>query len=66
MITDRDVYRAAKLLIDHKGEDAAAYAVERANALFDEGDLEGATVWKVILAAVLQLQRERPAGDALN
>ena len=41
MTADTDIYHAAKLLIDQRGENAAAFAAGRANALLDEDDLDG-------------------------
>jgi hypothetical protein len=66
MTADADIYHAAKVLIDQRGENAAVFAAERANALLDEGDLDGLLVWRRILAAVMELQRERGDGEAVN
>ena len=41
MTSDLDIYRAAKLLIDQHGEKAAMTAADRADLLFENGDLEG-------------------------
>jgi hypothetical protein len=54
-----DIYRAAKLVIDQHGEEAALYAAARTAVLAGEGDIEGAAVWRQITAAVEELQRER-------
>jgi hypothetical protein len=35
---DLDIYRAAKLLVDQHGEDAALHAAGRAEQLLTEGD----------------------------
>ena len=40
--TDLDIYRSAKLLIDQHGEAAAIEAAMKADAMLDEGDLDGA------------------------
>jgi hypothetical protein len=61
-----DIYRAAKLVIDRHGEDAALYAAARTAVLAGEGDDEGAAVWRQITAAVEELQRERRLGEAVN
>jgi hypothetical protein len=42
MISDPDIYRAAKLLVDQHGEEAAEWAQRRVAQLSDEGDPEGA------------------------
>jgi hypothetical protein len=39
---DRDIYRAAKLLVDQHGEDAPIRAAERSDELLEKGDTEGA------------------------
>jgi hypothetical protein len=66
MISDPDIYRAAKLVIDQRGGDAAIRAAERADELFEECDLDGSAVWRRILAAIEELQRERREDETLN
>jgi hypothetical protein len=61
-----DIYRAAKLVIDRHGDDAALYAAARTAVLAGEGDVEGAEVWHQITAAVEELQRERRPDEAVN
>lgn len=59
VIDDPDIYRAAKLIIDQHGADAGDFALKRIERLFDAGDGEGDTTWRLILAAIVELQRER-------
>ncbi len=66
MIDDPDIFRAAKLMIDQHGEDAAIRAAQRADELLEEGDLDGATVWRRILEAIEELQRGRRDGEPIN
>jgi hypothetical protein len=66
MIDDPDIYRAAKLLINQHGEDAALRAAQRADALLEEGDVDGSAVWRRIVAAVEELRRGRREGEAPN
>jgi len=61
-----DIYRAAKLVIDRHGNDAALYAAARTAVLAGEGDNEGAAIWRQITAAVEELQRERRPDEAAN
>ena len=61
-----DIYRAAKLVIDRHGDDASLYAAARTAVLAGEGDVEGAAVWRQIIAAVEELQRKRRPGEAVN
>jgi hypothetical protein len=42
-------------------------AAQRADELFEEGDLDGAAVWKRILRAVEELPRVKPkVGERIN
>ena len=66
MISDPDIFRAAKLLIDQHGADAAIRAAQRADELQDEGDVDGAVVWRRILEAIDELTRSRREGESLN
>ncbi len=63
MTTDLDIYRSAAALIKRYGEDALIQAAMRADALLDEGDMEGSAVWRQILAAIEELLRKEP-GEA--
>ena len=67
MISDPDIWRAAQLIIKRHGEDAAIAAAQRADELLNEGDHEGAAVWRRILRAVEELQRVKPqVGERVN
>jgi len=66
MIDDPDIFRAAKLLIDQHGDDAPIRAAQRADVLLEEGDLDGALVWRRILDAIDEMQRSLREGEALN
>ena len=66
MIEDPGIYRAAKLVIDQRGEEAATFAGDRADQLLEDGDIDGALVWRRILAAIEELQRARREGEAVN
>ena len=52
MVAELDVYRTARVLIRQHGADAPIHAATRHDALLERGDLEGASVWKRVLAAV--------------
>ncbi len=41
MVSDVDIYRTAKILVNRHGEDAPIYAAMRADELLEEGDLDG-------------------------
>jgi hypothetical protein len=66
VIDDPDIFRAAKLMIDQHGADAAIRAAQRADELLDDGDVDGAVVWRQILGAIEELQRGRQDGEPLN
>jgi hypothetical protein len=49
------------------GDDTPIVAAQRADELFDQGDLDGAAVWKRILHAAEELQRVTPkVGERVN
>jgi spermidine/putrescine-binding protein len=52
VIEDPDIYRAAKLVMDQQGEEAATFAGDQANQLLEDGDIDGALVWRRILEAI--------------
>ena len=66
MIDYHDVFTAAKLLIDQHGDGAGLVAAQRADQMLDQGDLNGAMVWRGILAGIDELQRGRRDGEAVN
>ena len=67
MISDPDIWRAAQLIVKRHSADALIVAAQRADELFNEGDLDGAAVWRRILHAVEELQRVKPnAGEKVN
>ena len=60
MTSEIDVYRSAKQFIDQHGDEAAIQAAYRADAMLNRGDLDGAVVWRRIVAVINELQREEP------
>ena len=52
MASDLDIYRTASVLIREHGEDAALEAAQRADAMLEEGYLDGLRVWKQVLASI--------------
>ena len=61
MTSDLDIYRAANELIKQHGDAADIEAAMRADELMEAGDMEGVTVWKMILKAIEELlSKERP------
>ena len=67
MISERDAYRSAQLLIDEQGAGAFAHAAGRASGFVMEGAADQAITWQRIADAVRELQRLRPgAGETLH
>ena len=56
MIHDRDIWRAANLLIrEHKAE-AEIAATRRADEMLERGDRDGHLVWHSIRQAIVELE----------
>ncbi len=67
MTSDLDIYRTASVLIRDYGDEADLVAAMRADAMLEKGSLDGLRVWKRVLAAVKEIQRQEPReGDAVN
>ena len=56
MISDRDIWRAANLLIREHGADAEIVAARRADDMAERGDRDGKSVWLRIRRAVVEIQ----------
>jgi hypothetical protein len=50
----------------YEGDEAATFAAGQADALLEEGDLDGSAVWRRILAAIEELRRDRQEGEPVN
>jgi hypothetical protein len=67
MISDRDIYAAANLMLKRYGEDAAIEAAKRADELMAAGDMDGRRKWLRIMKAIEELQRAKPVdGEAVH
>jgi hypothetical protein len=56
MIPDRDIWRAANLLVRKHGADAELVAARRADEMLERGDRNGQLVWLRIMRAIVELQ----------
>jgi len=56
MIPDRDIWRAANLLIREHEADAEIVATRRADEMLERGDRDGQLVWLRIRRAIVELQ----------
>ena len=60
MIADLDIRRAAEQVRKMSGEDAAIQSARRADALMDQGDIEGFNMWNRVVVILAELKRTRP------
>ena len=58
------VRRAAMMVVDEFGENAAAYAMTRAIVLQKQGDEVGASTWRRVAPVIEELQRKKPKKSA--
>lgn len=67
MTSDLDIWRSANTLIKQYGDDAALIAAQRADELLAKGDIEGQRVFKKIVKAINELQKNQPGeSDRVN
>ncbi len=67
MTSDLDIYRTASVLIREHGDEANFVAAQRADSFLEDGDVDGSAIWKRVLAAIKEIQREEPEeGEAVN
>ena len=67
MPSDLDIWRSAQALVKRHGPDAPIHAAMRADAMLENGDLDGYAVWKRIVKAVGELlSKERPDGATVQ
>ena len=60
-------YRTANLMVRKHGSEATLQAAMRADELLDQGDLDGAAVWRRIVKAVEELlNTERPISSRVH
>ena len=66
MLSSREVYQCAKLLIDqHGGDGASDHCEKRIMQLTNERDKKGAAVWMGISEAVMHLREDTGKVDGL-
>ncbi len=62
--SDLDIYRSAKLLVKQHGKEAPIHAALKADAMLENGDLDGRAVWLRIVKAVEVLLETQPGDGA--
>ena len=63
MISERDIYRTANLMVRKHGSEAHIHAAMRADEFVDNGDLDGQRTWLRIIKAIEELS-STDRGDA--
>jgi hypothetical protein len=67
VISDREIWAAASVMVKRYRDDAVVEAAKRGKQLLDEGDMAGAETWHRILNAIERLQAKAPAeGEAVH
>lgn len=61
MISDRDVYTAANLMVKQHGSEAGIFAAMNADRLAAQGDRAGQALWLRVIQAIGQLAAQAPA-----
>jgi hypothetical protein len=62
MIPEIDIWRVANLMLSRYGDEADIESAIRAEELFEEGDHNGAAVWRRVIDAIVQLLNTTPPG----
>ena len=62
MIPEIDIWRVANLMLKRYGDEADIESAIRAEELAEEGDRNGAAVWRRVTDAIAQLVNRTPPG----
>jgi hypothetical protein len=62
MIPEKEIWRAAVLMLRRYGKRALEESETRADHLYEEGDHDGAATWRLIAMAVRELTNTTPQG----
>jgi triphosphoribosyl-dephospho-CoA synthetase len=66
-MTDLDIWRSANILLKRYGGEAVFIASKRADALLDQGDVQGSLSWVRIAKAITDLERKAAGnGDRVH
>jgi hypothetical protein len=61
-LQELDIWRTAQILIDSHGEDASTQAAMREDYALEDGNLAAVSVWRRVMLAVEELQRQKSDG----
>ena len=62
-MTELDMWRSVDLLLKRYGAEAVSIANKHADALLDQGDIEGSSEWIRVATAITDLERKAPNGN---
>jgi hypothetical protein len=62
MVSRKDIYRSANVLIQRYGNEGETIAWQRMHKLMDKDDVRGASVWLSIASAIDDLQNVKRQG----
>ena len=66
-MTELDIWRSANILLKRYGSEAVFIATNRADALLDQGDVQGCSAWVRIAKAITDLERRAlSVGDKVH
>lgn len=57
MLSDVDLLRSARAIVEREGEDALTICARRADRMIERGDLEGYDIWVAILELIKSARR---------
>jgi hypothetical protein len=60
MLSDRDIWLAARAMIQRYGSNAGIEAAERADEHLESGNLDLSAIWERIMTAIEKLQSKKP------
>lgn len=63
MISQKDIFISAQLLIKQYGDAAEAYASQQMHRLMEKDDVKGAGAWLAIIAAIDDLKNVKSQGN---
>jgi hypothetical protein len=60
------IWRSERILLSGFGEDAAFQAGFHADDCLENGDMDGAGAWRMVIKAIEEMQREPREGERVN
>jgi len=66
LISDRDIYRTANVMIREFGSEAHLQATMRADEFLEKGDMDGQRTWLRIIKAIEELRSTDRGNAPLN